>query len=160
MEIPESITNQLNFLKTEIGKAILSTSVDRTSYRRKAVRLYMSTSLLAAFTTLILGLNLHSLHFWWGYDLNLEIWSKRIGLFFTAFITVINAYEVFYNNKELWVSNTQSGNKLHALKFDIEFNEQDTAKLTLEQLGKWKDTYQSILDERNSTWGKFRGNKP
>jgi hypothetical protein len=106
----------------------------------------MSTSVLAAVTAIILGLNVQQ---------SMQVVVKTAALIISAIITVINAFNAFYNHRELWIGNNHALNRFYKLKFDIAYCEQG-GTVTQQDVNGFRDTYQNILDELNEDWGVRR----
>jgi hypothetical protein len=137
---------QLDFIKKMIMERLADADSSRLFYRQRAYRYYISTIVLGAFTTVLLGLNIETLKE-----------TARIGaLIITSLVTIINAYNAFFNNKELWVANNSAVNRFYQLNFDISFAEKNLTKISDEEILIFKKRYQEILDELNTTWQKNR----
>jgi Protein of unknown function (DUF4231) len=137
---------QLDFIKKMIMERLADADSSRLFYRQRAYRYYISTIVLGAFTTVLLGLNIETLKE-----------TARIGaLIITSLVTIINAYNAFFNNKELWVANNSAVNRFYQLNFDISFAEKNPTKISDEEILIFKKRYQEILDELNTTWQKNR----
>ncbi len=137
---------QLQLLKDKIDKHIKNINDSRIYYRTKAFSLYISTTVLSALVTVILGLGIH----------DLDAYSKGISLLLSALITVLSAYNTFFNHKELWTANNNALNKFYELRFNIEFREQGASPLSQTEVDDFRKNYQLILDELNATWAKSR----
>jgi hypothetical protein len=138
--------DQLAFIKEMITERLADANSSRLYYRQHAYRYYISTTVLGAFTTILLGLNIEALKE-----------TARIGaLIITSVVTIFNAYNAFFNNKELWVANNAAVNRFYQLNFDIAFAEKNPTKITDEDVLLFKKRYQEILDELNTTWQKNR----
>jgi hypothetical protein len=138
--------NQLSYLLDCINKNIDGTNSSRIFYRTKAFRMFMVSTIISGVITVLLGLNLS--------EFEEEI--RICALALTTVNTIINAYNTFFSNKELWVSNNVANNKLKHLRLDLEYTEKEGTPVAAEQLLAFKKTFQDILDELNSTWQKNR----
>lgn len=142
---------KLNLLKEEVANRITSIDESRVYYRKRSFGFYISITILSAIVTILLGSAFESP--------DLENWLKRISLALTAMITVLSAYNIFFNHKELWVANNQALNSLKELRFNIDFREADATPVSTAEIDDLKKKYQLILDELNSTWAKSRATK-
>lgn len=136
----------MQYLKEQLIGRIKSVNAKRIHYRRASYSLFLLSTLLSAFTTVILGLDIP--------ELSEEV--RITALIVSAVIIFLNAFNAFFSNKELWVANNVARNRLYKLKFDIEFAEAENVQLTPEIKEQFKDIYQQILDDLNSTWQKGR----
>ena len=141
-------SEQLAYLKEQINKRIKGIDSSRIYYRKISFWSYMSISIFAAISTIILGLNLDELG---------EV-PRIIAIIITGIISIISAYNSFFDNRELWIVNNIALNRLYKLRFEMDFDERDQNGITQEMLGKYKDSYQSILDDLNKKWSETRGN--
>lgn len=141
-ETPESLA----FLKDELEYRITRVDENKIYFRKRAYYAYISTTILAAISTIILGLNFEKF----------ENHIRIIALCLSGVITVVNAYNTFFNHKDIWIANNEALNKLRELKFDIEFAEKEHHELTTPQISKFKTRYQTILYELNKTWKEKR----
>ena len=152
MEDPKK---KLSFLVKEINKSLEGTDSRREDYKSKAFLGYISTAVLAAISTILLGIKFDDINVFCS-ESNMEVWSKNIALIITAFIVVINAYNGFYNHKDLWIANNNTRNDFRKLLFDIDYAQEGATDITLDQVDEWKKEYQDIIDGMNSTWDKYR----
>ena len=106
----------LLFLKKQIDNRIVTFNSSRNYYRRKAFVLFISITVLAAFSTVILGIN---------QEFRNES-LRIITLIITSLITVISAYNTFFDNKGMWIAYNIALNELNRLKFDIQFQEKSS----------------------------------
>jgi len=140
------MNEQFKLLQDLIAKRIQNFDQKRINYRRSAARAYFSTAVLAALSTILLGLHIDG----WAEPV------RVIVLIITTSITVLNSYNTFYNYKELWVANNDALNHLYALNFSMDFFLKGGTQLTEQNLKSFKDEYQAILDELNQVWHKSR----
>jgi len=143
----ETNLTQLEFLQLEIDKRIIGINSRRIFYRRYAYNTFIITALLGAITTIILGLKV-----------NAE-WAETVrisALIITSIVTLINAYNAFFNHKELWIANNRALNRFYELRFNIDFFLRST-NMDLQNIETFKSNYQEILNELNQNWDKNRG---
>ena len=140
------MNEQFSLLKDQILKRIENFDKKRISYRRGTARTYFSTAILAALSTVLLGMHIDG----WAEPV------RVIVLIITAFLSILNSYNAFYNYKELWVANNDALNKLYALGFSMDFAAKGKNPLSDQDIQAFKDQYQSILNELNQVWYKSR----
>lgn len=138
-------TQSLIFLKEEIKERISGINQSRTYYRKIAFWAYLSITILSALTTIILGLNLKSF----------EEQLRIIALLLSGLITIISAYNSYFDNKQMWIANNIALNDFYKLNFDIEFA-QSNSNITELLIEEYKIEYQNILDRLNSSWTNSR----
>ncbi|WP_264522961.1 SLATT domain-containing protein [Flavobacterium sp. N502536] len=133
---------QLKFLKDEINKRISRFDSSRLYYRKISFWAYLSVTILAAVSTIILGLKIDELK---------EI-PRISALIITGLITIISAYNTFFDNKGMWVAYNTALNDLYRLKFEIEFLEQRGEIIDSVKIDLFKLEYQEIVGKLNKTW--------
>lgn len=140
--------HSLQFLKSQIDERVISISKNRNYYRKIAFNSHMGTAVLSAIIGLALGLNICEKT---GHEI-----TRILSIILTSTIAILNAYQAFFNHKELWIENNQALNNFYHLKFDIEFAEKSEGDLSVQTIEEYKRRYQEILDELNKTWVKNR----
>jgi hypothetical protein len=137
----------LQYLKSQIEERVRTLNKKRHYYRKVAFRLHLSLSVLAAVSTVVLGLNMACL----GEEI------PRISvLVITGIISVISAYNAFFDNKQLWVAYNNALNEFYKLLFEIEFTEKGNLTVNENKILEFKQEYQKILDRLNKTWTETR----
>lgn len=145
-------SERLEWLKHEIGSLVARYQRESARYKRHAIVLKIVSVFLAAIITVLLGLKLGS-HTRWA-----EAFSNA-ALFFGATITVLSAYEAFFDPRALWVRETVTSARLKDLMRDLLFWEkgQDPQEIDAIELAKFKSRLDSILDDALTYWMKLRG---
>jgi Tfp pilus assembly protein PilO len=136
----------LQYLKSQISERIKTINERRVRYKKKSFWSYISISILAAISSIVLGLNL-------------SCWkeaSRIVALFISGLITVIGAYNAFFDHKQMWIANNNARNEFFKLSFEIEFAEKVSESISEEMVEKFKQEYQAILDRLNKTWTESR----
>lgn len=141
--------DKLDFLKVSIAERLKNIDSKRIYYRRQAFSAYILTAVLSAITTILLGLKIPELN----------EFVRISALVITTVITVISAYNAFFNNKELWIANNIARNRFYKLHFEIEYAEKAPDTISDEVVTGFKNSYQEILDDLNATWQKTRRNE-
>lgn len=134
---------KLELLIKDIEQNIHLFETRRNRHKKKAYRLKLYSIIGSAIVTILLGLK--SIKF----DLLADI---TLGL--SAFITMINGIEGFYNHKGLWVKDVKTLTSLRELKRDVEFytaGEPEDA-LSPEVLSHFKARLQRICSEDVKMW--------
>jgi hypothetical protein len=143
--------DKLAFLLAEIDKLVNRYKVESLRYKKNAFRLRIVSVLLAALITILLGLKFK--------DVEFSHIFTNISLVLGAAITVISAYEAFFDPRALWVRETVTFVRLKDLKRDIEFwrTGKDPEDIDLEKLESYKNKLDNILDDTLKYWMKIRG---
>ena len=120
-----------NLLRNEISSALEKNRRYRNNNKKKAFRFHIIITVLAAITTVILGLNIEL------YANYIRITALIIG----AIITIISTWNTFYNHKELWINHTILVSQLKELLFDLDYLIADKPKVI-------KDSTQKIPEKQ------------
>ncbi len=141
---------KLEFLRQQLDTRIKDFRPKREHNKRFAFQLKISSVLLAALITIILGLKVDN------------SWSptlQNIALVMGALITVINAVEAFFDHRSLWVRETVTLVRLYDLQRDVEFYSSGIEQNELDgpTLARFMKRYDQIMSEDLQTWLKLRG---
>ncbi|MCD1116820.1 SLATT domain-containing protein [Chryseobacterium turcicum] len=135
-------SEQLKFLKEQIDRRITRINSSRLYYRRIAFCTYLSITVLAATSTIVLGLNLEKI----------EDRLRIIALIISGCITVISAYNTFFDNKGMWIAYNNALMEIYKLKFEINFREKQNYQIDENTIELFKQQYQNILYKLNKVW--------
>lgn len=147
------IEKKIELLKIEIDKSLISTNNDRKRYKRNSLTIFSITTILSVVITVILGLDLY-----WNNNVNNSNSStiKIIVLIINNIVTMLTTFDIFFQNKSLWLSNNECRNNLQELKLDIIYAESHLESITIDQVDVWKKEYQKIINIRNHNWNELR----
>jgi hypothetical protein len=139
----------LKSLKDDIEESIKRTQKRRNRDKAKATFLKMSGVLLAGVVTVLVGLQ--------GDQFN-QYLLRNIALVLSASITVISAFDAFFDHRALWTMKTVTFVRLHDLMREMNFaiaqsSPNDIAEDTL--LG-FKKRFKEILQDDLRDWVKLR----
>ena len=140
---------KLNFIKDKLTTQINSFDRKREDNKKKSFFLHMMVTVLSALTTIVLGLKIEVIPYQ-------EHYAQNIALVLAGVITVMGAYNSFFNHKKLWVNFTQIRNNLYELKLDIDYYEQGNDSLEMNKIDDFKNRFQQIMDESNQQWSELR----
>jgi hypothetical protein len=121
--------------------------------KRVALRLKISSVFLSAVVTVCLGLKLAT-------DWQTALSNVALGL--SAVVTVVGAYEAFFDPRAIWIRETIVYTKLRNLKREFEFWSAGCDGETLEpanaeKLERFKQKLDQILMDSLKNWMKIRG---
>lgn len=148
----EELKIKIDFLIIHIDERITGFTKRRNDNKHKAQNFHVLVTFLGTLGTVVLGLDFVK------YDCLsfLQDNTKNIALIISAGVTVVSAYNMFFDHKGLWVNYTTTRNDLYALKFDIDFYLQGNKELEINTVIQFKDRYNDILDRANQKWSKIR----
>jgi hypothetical protein len=149
-----------------IGKAgllleMLDDRIDSYQRRREknrahAFRLRIAGTVFSAMTTLLLGLQVS--------EQVLGPTLKNVALCLSVFVTVITAWESFFDYKGLWVKYSKSRAQLLAVRAELDYLlagakpslSDGKVELPDDKVDPLFRQYQSILEETNASWLQLR----
>jgi F0F1-type ATP synthase assembly protein I len=149
----EELKKKVKFLKVQIAERIQGFTERRNNNKHKARNFQVSITVLGAISTIILGLNFDNLV----YLTFFKNQTKNIALIISALITIISAYNTFFDHKGLWVNYTTSRNSLYNLDFEIDYYLEGNEDIEKEKIEEFKERYNEILVEANHKWSELRG---
>jgi hypothetical protein len=146
--------NQKKKFEEDINHIVAAFANECRSNKRVALKLKISSVFLSATITVCLGLKSTSAT--WGTVLS------DVALVFSALISVLSAYEAFFDPRSIWIRETIVFSKLRNLKREFEFwaagCEGDALEpAEAEKLLEFKDKLDQILVESLKHWMKIRG---
>jgi hypothetical protein len=142
---------RLNWLQTEIDQLVSRYQRESAQYKKQAFRLRIISVFLAAIISILLGLKL-------GNTVLAEAFSNG-ALVLSAAITVLSAYESFFDPRALWVRETVTFARLKDLQRDLRFwaSGLDPEAIDAEVVQKFKLRLDSVLEDTLKYWMKIRG---
>ncbi|WP_262711794.1 SLATT domain-containing protein [Pedobacter frigiditerrae] len=75
-----------------------------------------------------------------------------MALIISGCITVISAYNTFFDNKGMWIAYNNALNEIYKLKLEISFAEKQGVPVDDKTIESFKNQYQDILDKVNNKW--------
>ena len=142
---------QLDYFSKEIEKQVDRYRNESSHYKVLAFRLKIVSVFLAAIITVLLGIRIG--------DSIMATWLSNVSLILGASITVLSAYEAFFDPKALWVRETVTFARLKDLQRDLDFWKSglDPNELKLEELNRFKIRLDHILEDTLKYWMKIKG---
>lgn len=145
-----SSKDQREYLEKQLDQFIARFDADRERHKKLGLLLKALTVSLAALVTVLLG---------WKVSGSTPPLFANIALVLGAAITVVSAYEAFFDPRALWVRETVVSARLRDLKRDLAYTvasakegEPDT-----EALEAIKGRLDAVLEESLKTWLRLRG---
>ncbi len=144
-------SDRLEWLQTEIDNLVTRYKVECNKYKKLAYRLKIVSVFLAAFITVFLGLKLQRVE--WAAVLS------NISLVLGSAITVLSAYEAFFDPRSLWVRETVTFARLKDLQRDLLFWKagKEIDDIDIAELDNFKFKLDHILEDTLKYWMKIRG---
>lgn len=142
---------RLDCLSEELNLLVSRYARECVRHKNKALALKIASVLLATSITILLGLKFP--------DTQLRAELSDIALVLGGLITVLSAYEAFFDPRSLWVRETVTFARLKDLQRDLRFwaagleDEEADPK----ELERYKRRLDRILEESLRYWMKIRG---
>ncbi|WP_434446137.1 SLATT domain-containing protein [Lentzea sp. E54] len=136
-----------NHLLGQISRGHAYAHSRKHRFRWKSVAVRLTTLVLSAVSTIILGLQ------------NLDPWTGT-AFALVAVVTVVSALEPFFAWRSLWVLMEEASYRFHRLEDDLSYYLASTPadELDGERIREMFERYQEIWDSLSSRWLKFRDN--
>ena len=116
----------------------------RLANKRKAFWSKILGISLSTLTTILLG--------WQGVEGKNLIIIKNVTLLLSACVTILAAWDAFFNHRELWVRYTSTTTRLKAIQSDLNYLLAGTPDPNQEKLDQLYDRYDTVLDEASALW--------
>ena len=143
-----SENSQVAFLQKELDGQISRITGERNRHKRKALWIRLAIAGLSALATIVLG--------WQGAPFPELL--KNIALVLNAAITVIAAYDIFFEPRKLWVRETLLVSKLKDLQRDLQYDLAGNSNLPEDALSQYKDDIDQVFKESLDNWVKDKAN--
>ena len=143
------LNERLQCLEDDIDRLVKRYGSDAVRHKRTALVLKILSVCTAATITILLGLKLQSP--------SLKDDLANIALVLGAFITVLSAYEAFFDPKALWIRETVTFARLKDLQRDVRFWARGLEAPEEAQLHEFKRRLDRVLDDSLKYWMKVRG---
>jgi hypothetical protein len=134
-------------LRDQIERANTYARARKHRFRWKSVAVRLTTLVLSAASTIILGLQ------------NLDPWTGT-AFSLVAVVTVVGALEPFFAWRSLWVLMEEASYKFHRLQDDLSYYIASTPpeQIDPERVKEMFARYQEIWDAQSANWLKLRDN--
>ena len=144
-------SERLKCLQKDIDDLVARYHHESVRYKKHAVVLRIISVFLAASITVLLGLKFKST--------TLAEWFGNIALFLGAAITVLSAYEAFFDPRALWIRETVTFARLKDLQRDLRFWSAglELENIDVETLSGFKKRLDLVLEDTLKYWMKLRG---
>ena len=144
---------KLKCLQTDIDSHVKRYAVECVKHKNRALMLKVTSVCLAATITSLLGVKFNESH------TDLRNALSNIALVLGGLITVLSAYEAFFDPRALWVRETVIFARLKDLQRDLRYwaSGIDSNDLKLETLELFKGRLDRILEDSLKYWMKIRG---
>jgi hypothetical protein len=145
------VQERLDCLNAELDSLVRRYASECAKHKARALVLKITSVVLATTITILLGLKFQSA------AIRLDL--SNIALVLGGLITVLSAYDAFFDPRSLWVRETVTFARLKDLQRDLRFWSAglEEAEADLQVLERFKRRLDHILDESLKYWMKVRG---
>ncbi|GAA3626362.1 hypothetical protein C8D88_120111 [Lentzea atacamensis] len=136
-----------NHVRAQIERGHAYARSRKHRFRWKSVLVRLTTLVLSAASTIILGLQ------------NLDPWTGT-AFSLIAVVTVVSALEPFFAWRSLWVLMEDASYRFHRLEDDLAYYiaSRPAEEIDVERVREMFQQYQEIWDSLSSRWLKYRDN--
>lgn len=136
-------------LLSEVSKQVQHFGKDRRTNKRKAFWLRILGTIFSAITTILLGLQ------------GVDGWSvviKNFALFLSAFVTVISAWDSFYNHRGLWIHYKAIHTKLETLEASLKYLIASAGgdEPSSDEVDRLFKRFEEIIEQSTRSWLELR----
>lgn len=143
------LEERLKCLEEDIDRLVKRYGYDAVRHKRTALSLKIVSVCIAAAITILLGLKLKN-------PALMEDLANA-ALVLGAIITVLSAYEAFFDPKALWIRETVTFARLKDLQRDVRFWARGLDAIDETRLEEFKKRLDRVLDDSLKYWMKVRG---
>lgn len=136
-----------NYITGEITRALAQYGERRRRDKRKAILLQVATVTLSASITVLLGISV-------GHFTETILRNTALGL--GAAITVLAAYDAFYNHRGLWIQRSITLENITELKRDLGLELAATPTLTEERAAYYLHRLNKLIRSDRRAWVRLR----
>jgi hypothetical protein len=144
----EEIKAKKEYIEAYIEKQLKGFKSRAVLNRKASIRQHVLVTFLGAAITILSGLNIDFLN----------EFTRISVLVLGAIVTVFGAYRTFFDNKDLWIRNTMTSNKLRKARNDFNYyiSGKELIDIQLNKMDEFKEQVDGILELANSEWFKIR----
>ena len=149
MPLENTPSTKEEYLRRTLDKTIRVFEERRLYHKKRAFLFKILGTSFSTLTTVLLGLQ--------GLGSGALLVVKNIALFLSACVTIIGAWDAFFNHRELWVRYTGSFRRLTELQTDMDFILADASQVDKQaDLDKLYARFQAIVQETHTSWLQLR----
>jgi len=136
-----------HYLLARVEECLRTFNSKRQLNKHLAVGLKLFAAFLSATITVLLGVS---------YASKPDLVFKNIAIGLSAFVAVINAWDAFFNHRNLWVRYTIAANRMRSLREEIRYQLARDHQLSDEYQDRFFAKYQEIIAALNNAWEELR----
>jgi hypothetical protein len=146
-----NLTERLKCLEDDVQRLVQRYGKDAVRHKKTALALRILSVLIAAAITILLGLKAP--------EADVKSLLSDIALVLGAIITVLGAYEAFFDPKALWIRETVTFARLKDLQRDLRYWSRGIPPEGLDEqrLEDFKRRLDRVLEDSLKYWMKVRG---
>lgn len=152
----KEVTDKLAHLQEKIDEDLIISKKQEKKQQRGALVLKLMGTVLAAFLTVILGVNLTGRLAEPVFGIATTWYVNSLALIISAFMTIISDLRMFFDSNDLWVHYSSTTNQLTNLKYYIRYLNTSPETISMTEVDLIKIDYSRIKEETNKTIAKAR----
>lgn len=152
MEVDDKIQplkHKIKIFDEKLNREIKSFESKRSTNRSRAFISKILTTVFSALTTILLGLQ--------GFGPEVNVYFKNIAFVLSAFVTLFNTWDAFFNHRAIWIAYTETSRRLQIIKDELEYQasgENPTVKEA--DIDRLFRQYKLVLVESSRNWLQAR----
>lgn len=145
----DELVKKAEWLRKRIEVSLNDVKGMKNTYQKRASYIKVISICLTGTATILLGLQISGF----------EPVFKDTAFVLGALVTLVNAFEPFFNYRALWIENEIGKAKFHRLKDDFDYYMAGTTpgNLNIQKLDEFQKQAQDIWTSLGSAWQEHRG---
>ena len=145
----QPLKDKIQTLNNKLDKEIKSFDDRRKDNKSKAFRSKILTTLFSVLTTILLGLQ--------GFGAEINIYLKDIAFTLSAFVTLFNTWDAFFNHRAIWIAYTETAGRLRVIRDELEYlTSGDISMVKEADVDRLFRQYKTVLVESSRNWLQAR----
>jgi hypothetical protein len=144
--------NREEWLKRELKKEMAAFDGSAPRNRLYAQRYMFWGAVSSTVTTILLG--------WQGVSGSFMPYLRNTALVCSAGVTILSAFNAFYNHREIWVRYTVAWAQIRSIEKDLAFLVAGDTSDKERRLNELYERFRAVLDEADSSWLEIRKSGP
>ena len=145
----QPLKHKIKIFDEKLDREIKSFEAKRADNKNKAFLSKILTTVFSALTTILLGLQ--------GFDTEVNVYFKNIAFVLSAFVTLFNTWDAFFNHRAIWIAYTETSRRLQIIKDELEYRTSGENPMVKEaDIDRLFRQYRLVLAENSRSWLQAR----
>lgn len=146
---------KIDYMRSHLDTQIGEFNARRRRDKKKAVRAKVAQASVGAAVTVILGLDNTAL----GFSTSTDARLKALALFLSAAVTIVAAWDAFFDHRSLWIRYAGVLAGLKAIRAELEYLTSDSDAVSEVELDALFRRSQALLESANLSWQQLRASE-